>query len=434
MQQVVRSEEVLDRSAGDAFPDLFIEWDRSAPIERVWSPTIGTVYAPYEHWRTGDHHDRGLLLASGEGITPGLRARSLDLIEIAPTLAAALGEELADVDGRPRLDLVPNQTTVDRSELTAAPPSSPAPRSAPSGPPAATVPDPLARFAEAALDLAHQAIVTADTAHEHVGALRGGPARCGVREHSGEPRVVDHALARDGHGRGGSAGHGDHADPRPASSASPPRSGPSRPSATSAGRWWWSTTAVDTAKGVVADIGDDRVRLLEVQHGGPAAARNAGLDAATGTVIAYLDDDNLLDPGWLKAVVWAFQQRPETEVLYGATLIDDPDRLHGRGAGGWPALAFRSFDRETLRSGNLADMGAIAHVAGLPEARFDERLWEFADWDLFLALTEHRTPLELPAVALCYSSAGDDRLSGRHSHDDAIVREKWAIPRAEPGA
>ena len=41
----------------------------------------------------------------------------------------------------------------------------------------------------------------------------------------------------------------------------------------------------------------------------------------------------------------------------------------------------------------------VAHHAGLPEARFDERLWEFADWDLLLALTEHRTPLELTAVA-----------------------------------
>jgi len=110
--------------------------------------------------------------------------------------------------------------------------------------------------------------------------------------------------------------------------------------------------------------------------------------------------------------------------------IDDADRLHGRGEGGWPSLAFQAFDRETLLKGNLADMGAIAHVAGLPEARFDERLWEYADWDLFLALTQHRTPLELPAVALCYTSAGDDRLTGRHSNDYAIVREKWAIPPA----
>ena len=52
-------------------------------------------------------------------------------------------------------------------------------------------------------------------------------------------------------------------------------------------------------------------------------------------------------------------------------------------------------------------MGVIAHVAGLPEARFDERLWEYADWDLFLALTEHRTPLELPAVAVHYRTDGD---------------------------
>ena len=128
--------------------------------------------------------------------------------------------------------------------------------------------------------------------------------------------------------------------------------------------------------------------------------------------------------------MWALQQRPGTEVLYGAILIDDMERLHGREAGGWPSLLFQAFDREILLTGNLVDMGAIAHVAGLPEARFDERLWEYADWDLLLAVTEHRTPLELPAVALCYSSAGDDRLTGRHSHDNDLVLEKWATPPA----
>ena len=63
------------------------------------------------------------------------------------------------------------------------------------------------------------------------------------------------------------------------------------------------------------------------------------------------------------------------------------------------------------------------------DVRFDERLWEYADWDFLLTLTEHRTPLELPAVALRYHTGGT-RLSGAHPTDDALVREKWAARRA----
>src|SRR4249919_50161 len=64
---------VYDPAPGDAFADLYVEWERSAPIERVWSPAIGTVAVPYEHWREGDHGAEGLMLASGPGIRAGRR-------------------------------------------------------------------------------------------------------------------------------------------------------------------------------------------------------------------------------------------------------------------------------------------------------------------------------------------------------------------------
>lgn len=70
---VTPSDQVLDRSPGDNFPDLYVEWDRSRPVERVWSPEVGTIEVPYEHWRTGDHFDRGMLLVRAPGVQPGRR-------------------------------------------------------------------------------------------------------------------------------------------------------------------------------------------------------------------------------------------------------------------------------------------------------------------------------------------------------------------------
>ena len=63
---------------------------------------------------------------------------------------------------------------------------------------------------------------------------------------------------------------------------------------------------------------DDRIVVVAQEHRGVGAARNAGLKAASGDVVCYLDDDNLMLPLWLKAVAWAFGRQPEAELFYGA--------------------------------------------------------------------------------------------------------------------
>ncbi len=50
--------------------------------------------------------------------------------------------------------------------------------------------------------------------------------------------------------------------------------------------------------------------LLTEKHAGPAAARNAGIAAAHGTLLAFTDDDCLPDPGWLRALIDAHGRRP----------------------------------------------------------------------------------------------------------------------------
>ena len=67
---VLLTDDNYERVPGDAFGDLIIEWNRTAPIETVWSPATGIVRVPYEEWRTGDHHRGGLLLARGRASNP----------------------------------------------------------------------------------------------------------------------------------------------------------------------------------------------------------------------------------------------------------------------------------------------------------------------------------------------------------------------------
>jgi predicted AlkP superfamily phosphohydrolase/phosphomutase len=120
---VIRSVERCDRwhkrAPSDTMPDLFLDWERSGLIETVTSPRIGTVHGRYTHWRTGDHRPAGLLLAKGDGFAPGVRMPGLAVEDIGPSIAARLGVELRDVDGRAAEWLVgsaPKQPTRRRAK------------------------------------------------------------------------------------------------------------------------------------------------------------------------------------------------------------------------------------------------------------------------------------------------------------------------------
>jgi hypothetical protein len=195
----------------------------------------------------------------------------------------------------------------------------------------------------------------------------------------------------------------------------------------------WELLVVDDggtsdSESVVDAAGDPRLRWTRIDHQGVCAARNTGLARARGEIVAYLDDDNLMDPEWLYSVVWAFDQRPDVDVLYGAFVVDDLLRVGGQASGQLPRTFLHPWSREGLRHGNLADIGAVAHRSGLPEARFDEGLRQMGDWDLLLRLTAERDPLVLPAIACYYTTDAPSRLTGGPTHraDHAAVLARAA--------
>jgi GT2 family glycosyltransferase len=54
----------------------------------------------------------------------------------------------------------------------------------------------------------------------------------------------------------------------------------------------------------------EEVRVIETPQRGLAAARNTGMEAATGEIVAYIDDDALADPDWLTHLVQKFAAGP----------------------------------------------------------------------------------------------------------------------------
>src|SRR5262249_21182756 len=72
-------------------------------------------------------------------------------------------------------------------------------------------------------------------------------------------------------------------------------------------------------------------RWVSEPDSGQAAAINKGFAGTTGTIMAYVNSDDLLLPGAFSTVNGFFQSHPEVDVVYGHRIvIDELDREVGR--------------------------------------------------------------------------------------------------------
>lgn len=186
----------------------------------------------------------------------------------------------------------------------------------------------------------------------------------------------------------------------------------------------------DTASVVARYADDERIRYVPQSARGAAAARNRGLEMARGSLVAYLDSDNLYFPDFLLAAVEAFAADPTVDLVYGAL------RSGHHSAAVRPPLVWEPFDRVRLLRYNFVDLNAIVHRRKLFElyGGFDEALDRLLDWDLILKYTQHAPARPIPALAAEYRVLDDARITEQRSEWPAAlrIRRKWqpvALPR-----
>ncbi len=168
-------------------------------------------------------------------------------------------------------------------------------------------------------------------------------------------------------------------------------------------------------------IGDPRVVLIGSQHRGVAAARNTGMARARGSLIAFIDGDDLWLPGKLEQDVERLEAMPDAVLVFSSVrMVDESLRDTGRTIRRWSGVL-------TLRDLLIENMIASNTVLMRREACervgcFDADLPAASDYDYWLrvALDGSGKLHGLPRVSALYR-----RRPGQLTGDWRQQQEAW---------
>jgi peptidoglycan/xylan/chitin deacetylase (PgdA/CDA1 family) len=137
---------------------------------------------------------------------------------------------------------------------------------------------------------------------------------------------------------------------------------------------------------LLASVDDPRLHVLRTSHGGPSAARNAGIRVARGEYLRFVDADDLLEPDGTAHLLGLMDGRDDL-VTYAATMVCDESlrplkplvcRLDG-------SLATACLlDEVPVRVFSMLFPRSVVEAIGL----WDENLPGCRDWDFSLRALE----------------------------------------------
>lgn len=166
--------------------------------------------------------------------------------------------------------------------------------------------------------------------------------------------------------------------------------------------------STDSTPSVLRDAArdDPRVRVIELAtSGGAGAARNAGIDAAHGPYLSFLDSDNTWEPDFLRICLAVAHAEGHRFVYSVAQIAETGDKRF---------LAYRGGVDALMVQNHIPMIAFVAEADLIREVgRFDPSLRRWIDFDLIIRMARVAEPELLPFVGTRYDNieGTDDRIS-----------------------
>jgi glycosyltransferase involved in cell wall biosynthesis len=181
---------------------------------------------------------------------------------------------------------------------------------------------------------------------------------------------------------------------------------------------------------------DPRVKYIEQQNAGVAAARNTGIRAATGDYIALLDQDDLWLPDKLACQVEYLDKHPEIALVHSnihfigeaGERIPDPEWA-------WVAPTYGQVLPELVQWNRICTCTVLLRKSVLEQVGlFRQELAPADDWDLWLRVAARHPIGFVDAVTACYRVHQGNESRNLLKMQEAEIRVVETFIREHPGA
>ncbi len=175
----------------------------------------------------------------------------------------------------------------------------------------------------------------------------------------------------------------------------------------------------------------NRIRVIRQPNRGRSAARNTGVKASQGEIIAFLDSDDLWLPTKLEKQLTKFQDSPEFGVVQTlSSLIDIDGQLLK-----WPSRARRRLYQRALRHGYTYEAMsrecimflstvAVRRECWVRIGPMDENIPAFEDWDWYLRAARVTKIATVPESLVLYRAHSENTSTAEFLEGRIITCEK----------
>jgi glycosyltransferase involved in cell wall biosynthesis len=167
--------------------------------------------------------------------------------------------------------------------------------------------------------------------------------------------------------------------------------------------------STDNTREIVYGFKDDRIRYLRHDNNrGGSAARNTGVDAATGKYIAFLDDDD----EWLPEMT-----QKQLDALRGFDAVLCTCLVNGRSMAKLRPKSVVTLEDLKRNPYAIGGTGVLmAKTAIIKNLRFDEQLPIHQDWDLFIRIAQRCDIAYWNEPLLIYNEGQHDRITNKRNN------------------